>query len=70
MKIKCSGHMSKKKVITEGKVDAIQEATVRAIFPEKEWKPKPVKDWSDKEIQYYQDGMEMINEYLRAKGRL
>ena len=27
-------------------------------------------DMSDKEIGWSQDGMEMINDYLRAKGRL
>lgn len=27
-------------------------------------------DMSDKEIGWYQDGTEMINDYLRAKGRL
>lgn len=31
---------------------------------------KPRKDWSDKEEGRYQDGMEMVNDYLRAKGRL
>ena len=33
-------------------------------------KPKKYSEMSDKEIEWYQDGMEMIGDYLRAKGRI
>jgi hypothetical protein len=60
--------MSKKKVITEGKVDGIREAVVNLVDPE--WKAKPRAEWSDKENEWYQDGKAAINDYLRAKGRI
>jgi hypothetical protein len=60
--------MNKRKAVTAGKVDAIQEAVVNLVDPA--WKPKPRAEWSDKEIEWYQDGKATINDYLREKGRL
>jgi hypothetical protein len=62
--------MSKSKIITEGKVDAIQEAVAGLMFHGRKFKAKPRAEWSDKEVEWYNDGKQAINDYLRAKGRI